>query len=790
MPLLLAGAWLAGCDDYDDTYLRQEVNDLKNRVAKIETWCDAANGEIEALQRLLEAEQRKDYVTGVEPYTEGGRQAGYRLTFAFGDPITIPFGKDGKDGVTPVIGVKKDADGLYYWTVQVGSAEADWLRDAAGEKVPATGPQGEKGETGATGPAGPTGPTGPTGPQGPAGAAGHSPVVSVGEFEGELYWKIDDEWLLVKGEKVPATGEPGDSVFAPNGVDTTDPDAVTFTLAGGGSFTLPRAAAVAVGFDSYETFVASAAACELPLVLPASMKESDYTALTAMVTTAAGTSTAVATRAASNPHAWGVEIVKPAFAEGALVAGSARVKLTPPAEIRYADGAVLRVTIADGRGREFSATRPLRAMDGVLVKTAAGGLSTAVTDPLITALTVEGSVNEDDFAFIRTLANLRTLDLSMTDLRAMPDYALRFYGDNPNLTLKRVALPDCLETVGKAAFTNCRVLETADLRHVKILGKWAFEDCHALRSVDPGDSLEMLENSVFLNCVSLGAIELPASVRTLGRWVFEGCTSLERIELNEGLQMLSESTFYGCGVRSIRIPSTVTELPAHLFSNCPSLEHLTLHDGIVSIGQGALLNCVSLRELTIPQGVAELPNNLCEGCKGLRYLNLHDGIVRIGERAFCYCAQLIGPSNSDWGLTMPASLAETGTEVFLGCESLPSVEMKGTRLKRIESNLFAQCRSLSNVTLPETLETIGDFAFVLCNNLYTIVLPQNLLSLDAHAFHECPRLSQVLCKARTEPALAETSFDKSYKDGRMLLIPAGTDYPSWRAHFDTVIANL
>ena len=56
-------------------------------------------------------------------------------------------GEAGKDGITPVIGVKQDVDGVYYWTQKIGDDESTWILDSEGNKIKATGEDGQAGET-------------------------------------------------------------------------------------------------------------------------------------------------------------------------------------------------------------------------------------------------------------------------------------------------------------------------------------------------------------------------------------------------------------------------------------------------------------------------------------------------------------------------------------------------------------------------------------------------------------------------------------------------------------------
>ena len=121
---------------------------------KLPTWsafealqrlCNETNTNLSALQTIVTALQNNDYITSVDPLTENGKVVGYTIKFAKSNPIVIYNGKDGADGNTPVIGVKKDTDGIYYWTLDGEFIVAD------GQKIKAQGTDGNHGADGSDG---------------------------------------------------------------------------------------------------------------------------------------------------------------------------------------------------------------------------------------------------------------------------------------------------------------------------------------------------------------------------------------------------------------------------------------------------------------------------------------------------------------------------------------------------------------------------------------------------------------------------------------------------------------
>ena len=229
------------------------LNDGLGTEIVIPTWyafesmmqaCGQMNANIEALQTIVDALMNNDYVTGVTPIYDGLKEVGYVLTFSMSGSVTIYHGKDGADGSNgqdgapgadgndghiPVIGVAKDTDGVYYWTV-----DGAWLLDENGQKIPTTGKDGQNGSTGtpgqdgitpqlkiengmwyvsydegqswievgqATGNQGPQGEIGPQGPQGNPGQNGDSFLQSVTQDEENVYIVLADGVEIVIPKK-------------------------------------------------------------------------------------------------------------------------------------------------------------------------------------------------------------------------------------------------------------------------------------------------------------------------------------------------------------------------------------------------------------------------------------------------------------------------------------------------------------------------------------------------------------------------------------------------------------
>ncbi len=129
---------LAGCnDEYDDSALVNRMDDFEQRLERLERLCNDMNTNIGSMQTIVTALDRGDYITSVDPISENGAVVGYTIKFAKGKPIVIYHGKKGEAGTAPVIAVKKDTDGIYYWTL-----DEEWVTGADGKKLPVSGMNG------------------------------------------------------------------------------------------------------------------------------------------------------------------------------------------------------------------------------------------------------------------------------------------------------------------------------------------------------------------------------------------------------------------------------------------------------------------------------------------------------------------------------------------------------------------------------------------------------------------------------------------------------------------------
>ena len=216
--LFLTISLLTAVSCYDDSALRETLKEHEDRISSLETLCAQLNTNITALQTVVSALENNVYVTAVTPVKEGDDIIGYTISFTNSESVTIYNGEngaDGKDGASPLIGVRQDADGIYYWTLN-----GEWLTDSAGNKVRASAQDGADGKPGV---------------DGTPGAAGVTPKLKI--VDGNWYVSYDGGTTWEEQTLGQATGDSGYTMFAEV---TYDDKNVYITMADGEKLTLPR----------------------------------------------------------------------------------------------------------------------------------------------------------------------------------------------------------------------------------------------------------------------------------------------------------------------------------------------------------------------------------------------------------------------------------------------------------------------------------------------------------------------------------------------------------------------
>ncbi len=322
--------------------------------------------------------------------------------------------------------------------------------------------------------------------------------------------------------------------------------------------------------------------------------------------------------------------------------------------------------------------------------------------------------------------------------------------------LSKVSVPDSLIEVGRSAFNSCHALTEITLgRNVEEIGEKAFYDCRMLRSVSLNKNVKRILPEAFCGCSVLNQIELPADIEEIGKNAFYNCASLERIVVPEGVKIINSSTFSGCkNLRDVILPEELIEIADSAFSGCTELTDITLPQ---TIGQQAFSGCLKLKRAKFVEGAKVITKNCFSGNSSLEEVIIPDSVETIEEGAFCGCVSLKD-------VVLPKALKSIGKSAFCGCSTIQRISIPET-VNTIGDNAFKDCTSLSDVSMSHTIENFGldvftnspymkkefgDFVImggVLSKYLGTeknITIPESVTSIGENAFAEAYHVETII----------------------------------------------
>ena len=345
---------------------------------------------------------------------------------------------------------------------------------------------------------------------------------------------------------------------------------------------------------------------------------------------------------------------------------------------------------------------------------------------------------------------------------------------NGYTSLKRVVLPDTLETIGNQAFDNCSGLTNINIPDsVTSIGSSAFYNCSGLTNVTIPDSVTSIGNYAFYDCSGLTSVTIGNGVTSIGSAAFYKCSGLTNVTIPDSVNSIGNSTFYGCsGLTGVTIPNSVTSIGNQAFSGCSGLTSVTIGNGVTNIYYDAFKNCSGLTrvdisdlsawckikfgnfsanplyyaknlylnnelvtDLVIPNDVTSIGTSVFSGYSKLTSVIIPDIVTSIGSQAFYECSGLTS-------VTIGNGVTSIGNQAFYYCSGLTSVTIPDS-VTSIGRSAFSICNGLTSVTIGNSVTTIGDEAFSKCTGLTSITIPDSVTSIGDEAFWYCTGLTGV-----------------------------------------------
>ncbi len=318
--------------------------------------------------------------------------------------------------------------------------------------------------------------------------------------------------------------------------------------------------------------------------------------------------------------------------------------------------------------------------------------------------------------------------------------------------LTELVMPNTVTSINAYAFYNCKGLTNILIpSSVTSIGASAFYNCTELKIVTLAENaqLESMGNVAFYNCTGLTKVE----VSSLEDWLkisindhaanplyyakhlyIDGNEISGEVVIPNTITSIYSSVFYYCSlITSITIPSSVTSIGSYAFMGCSGLTEIIIPSSVTSIGEDAFYYCRGLTSITIAENsqLTSIGNYAFKDCTGLTKVvisSLEDWLkISFGNSTsnpLCNAKHLYIGENEVTELVIPNTATVINRFAFYNCIGLTSVTFENnSQLTRIEQDAFRDCSVLTNISIPSSVISIGQYAFSGCGNLVEMTLP-------------------------------------------------------------------
>ena len=375
--------------------------------------------------------------------------------------------------------------------------------------------------------------------------------------------------------------------------------------------------------------------------------------------------------------------------------------------------------------------------------------------------------------------------------------------------LTSMTIPNSVTSIGSYAFFCCSGLTSVTIPNsVTSIGDDAFSNCRSLTAITIPNSVTSIGEGSFGNCHSLTSVTMPSNMTSIKRWTFDGCSSLTAVTIPSSVTSIENGAFQHTGLTSLIIPSSITSIGNYVFNGCSGLTSIVVESGntvydsrensnaiietatnslivgckntivpnsVTSIGDYAFFGCSGLTSVTIPNSVTSIGRTSFVDCRGLTSMTIPNSVTSIGDYAFSGCSGLTsiivesGNSVFDSRNNCNAIIKTETNELITGCENttIPN------SVTSIGDYAFYNCSGLTSMTIPNSVTSIGDYAFEDCSGLTSVTIPNSVTNIGWGSFSGCSGLTEITSMIR-EPFSIYTRIFYDIPSGATLYVPVGT----------------
>lgn len=253
---------------------------------------------------------------------------------------------------------------------------------------------------------------------------------------------------------------------------------------------------------------------------------------------------------------------------------------------------------------------------------------------------------------------------------------------------------------------------------------------------------------------------------------------------------------------SCEITDAVERIGDNIFVELRYLTSITLGNNVKTIDGGFLFDCSGVTSISFPNSVETIGYSSLYQCSGLTSVHFGSGLRFVGSNFMYGSLNALTSITVDENNTVYDSrdncnaFIETATNKLIkGCGNtiIPNT------VTSIETNAFANCKTLSSITIPSSVTSVNGFygcsnltsvtiengatsitqsAFAYCNKLPSITIPSSITSIERNVFDNCNMLISITSLATTAPTVNINTFYSITPNGT-LYVPSGSDYSTW-----------
>ena len=290
-----------------------------------------------------------------------------------------------------------------------------------------------------------------------------------------------------------------------------------------------------------------------------------------------------------------------------------------------------------------------------------------------------------------------------------------------------------------------------------------FYECTGVTGLILPDTVEYIDVNAFEGCEKLTRVRWSAGLRKINTGAFDR-TGLETLVLPEGVTFLGANAFGHAKLKSVSLPSTVAKMTAtneksdaNPFAFCENLEEIYVAEGNKAYKSDG--NCVMRRE----------DNTLVAGCKASKIPSYTE---HIGRFAFQGAALE--------SVALPEGVTSIEDYAFAHNDRLKEITLPQS-LTSIGKAVFFWCAALGKIAIPDGVTSVGDNAFSTCISLKELALGAELLNAGCGLTEFCVALEKITVSENNESFSDEGNCLTRKADNTVIAgcasskIPAGTE---------------